>query len=165
MNDPMNDTEAVTRLDSIIRAHQHKPGALLPILHQTQQAFGYISPQAVTEIAKALSLSQAEVHGAISFYDAFHKEPQGKHRIQVCCAESCQAKGSRALEQHAKAHLNVGFHQTTSDREITLEPVYCLGNCACSPSIRVNDDIYGRVTHSQFNALVKKLTHCAVELS
>ena len=161
----MSDSQAKVSLQGIITAEKHKPGALLPILHQVQQTFGQVSSQAVVEIAKALNLSQAEVHGVVSFYDAFHKDPQGKHRIQVCCAESCQAQGSRELEQHAKHHLKVQFHETTADREITLEPVYCLGNCGCSPSIRINNDIYGRVTKSQFDMLVAELTHSKVELS
>lgn len=140
-----------------IDALKHKPGALLPILHALQDRFGHVPEGAVPIIAESLSLTRAEVHGVISFYHHFRTAPPGRHVVQVCRAEACQSVGGRTLEAHAKASLGVDYHQTTADREITLEAVYCLGNCACGPSVRVDDRIRGRVTPESFDALVDEL--------
>ncbi|MBB3231518.1 formate dehydrogenase subunit gamma [Halomonas stenophila] len=140
-----------------IDALKHKPGALLPILHAIQDRVGYVPEGAVPIIAESLGQTRAEVHGVISFYHHFRTSPPGRHVLQVCRAEACQAVGARALEAHARARLGVDYHQTTRDREITLEAVYCLGNCACGPSIRVDDEVRGRVTPDAFDALVDEL--------
>lgn len=141
----------------VIASLQHKPGALLPILHGIQDRLGYIPNDAIPMIAAALNQSRAEIHGVISFYHQFRTTAPGKHTVEICRAEACQAMGSRQLEAHAKAALGVDYHQTTDDRSISLEAVYCLGNCACAPSVRVNDDIVGRVDADKFDQLVEKL--------
>ncbi len=109
------------------------PGALLPVLHAVQEALTFVPKDAVPLIARELNLSIAEVHGVVSFYHYFLQERPGRHVVHLCRAEACQALGSVALEAHAKAQLGVDFHGTTSDGAITLEPVYCLGNCALGP--------------------------------
>lgn len=144
-------------LDAIIRAHRTLPGATLPILHAIQDAWGYIPDEALPRIATALNLSRAEVQGVVSFYHHFRRTPPGRHVVQVCRAESCLAMGADALEAHARATLGIDVHQTSADGAVTLEPVYCLGNCACSPSIRVDDDIHGRMSPHRFDALVAEL--------
>ncbi|MEH6577831.1 MAG: formate dehydrogenase subunit gamma [Amphritea sp.] len=149
--------------DTIARL-QHEPGALLPILHGIQDALGYVPTEAVPMIAEGLNQSRAEIHGVISFYHHFRTTAPGKHTIQICRAEACQSMGARQLEGHAKAALGVDFHQTTADREISLEAVYCLGNCACSPSIRINDDVVGRVTPEKFDQLVEELKSQKLEV-
>ena len=146
-----------SRIDAIIQAHCTQAGALLPVLHAIQNALGYIPAEATPLIAKGLNLSRAEVHGVISFYSHFRTTPPGKHILQICRAESCQAMGSAALEQHAKAVLGIDYHQTTADGGITLEPVYCLGNCACSPSIRSGDEVQGRLDNAQLDELLTDL--------
>lgn len=138
----------------ILDAHQAMPGNLLPILHAIQDTLGYIPPSAVTDIAKSLTLSQAEVHGVISFYHYFRQTPPGKHTLRICRAESCQSMNSKALEAHAKQQLGIDFHETTGDGEFSLEPVYCLGNCACSPAITLDDQIHGRVTPEKLDQLL-----------
>lgn len=140
-----------------VDALKHKPGALLPILHALQDRIGFIPEAAVPIIADALHQTRAEVHGVISFYHHFRTTPPGRHVVQICRAEACQSVGARQLEAHAKARLGVDYHQTTPDREITLEAVYCLGNCACGPSIRVDDSIHGRVTPDAFDELMDEL--------
>ncbi|MCZ0927352.1 MULTISPECIES: formate dehydrogenase subunit gamma [Halomonadaceae] len=140
-----------------VDALKHKPGALLPILHALQDRIGFIPEAAVPIIADALHQTRAEVHGVISFYHHFRTTPPGRHVVQICRAEACQSVGARQLEAHAKARLGVDYHQTTADREITLEAVYCLGNCACGPSIRVDDSIRGRVTPDAFDELIDEL--------
>jgi len=137
--------------------YSSEPGGLLPALHALQAELGYVPPDAVPDIARAFNLSRAEVHGVISFYHDFRTEPAGRHVVQICRAEACQAMGSRALEQHALASLGLDFGETTDDGAITLEEVYCLGNCACSPSVRIDDDIHARVDTARFDALVSKL--------
>lgn len=130
---------------TIIEAGKAKPGPLLPILHAIQDAVGYLPDEVVEPIAKALNLSRAEVQGVISFYAHFHTQPTGRHVLEVCRAESCQAMGGKQIEADARRLLGIDWNQTTDDGAITLAPVYCLGNCACSPSLRVGDEIHGRV--------------------
>lgn len=130
------------------------PGGLLPILHAVQAALTFIPKDAVPLIAKELNLSIAEVHGVVTFYHYFLQERPGRSIIHLCRAEACQALGSVALEAHVKARLGVDYHGTTSDGAITLEPVYCLGNCALGPSIMIDQQLHGRVTAERFDALV-----------
>jgi len=128
------------------------PGALLPVLHGIQDALGHVPEAAVPLIAREMNLSRADVHGVISFYHYFRQQPAGKHVIYLCRAESCQAMGAVTLEKHVKQRLGVDFHQTTRDGQYTLEPVYCLGNCACSPAMMVDGELHGRVTPERFDA-------------
>lgn len=149
-------------IQALINAHCEQAGALLPILHAIQDELGYVPAEATPLIAKSLNLSRAEVQGVLSFYHHFRTTPPGKHVLQICRAESCQAMGSRDLEAHAKAALGLNYHQTTADGCITLEPVYCLGNCACSPAVRVGDEIQGRMDLAQLDALMAELRQGAV---
>lgn len=140
-----------------LAALKHKPGPLLPILHRVQDRLGCVPEPAVALIAGGLNLSRAEVHGVISFYPHFSSQPRGRHVIEVCRAESCQAMGGRRLERFARETLGLDWHETSRDGQITLEPVYCLGNCACSPSVRVGKQILGRVTEQGFAELLEDL--------
>jgi formate dehydrogenase subunit gamma len=148
---------ADTRLESLVEQHRYLPGALLPMLHAIQDEFGHVPDSAVPVIAQGLNLSRAEVHGVITFYHHFRQHPPGRHVVQICRAEACQAVGAVALEAHAKKCLGIDFHDTTADGAVTLEAVYCLGNCAVGPSLRVDDDIVGRVTPERFDAIVTEL--------
>ncbi|MBV55945.1 MAG: formate dehydrogenase subunit gamma [Gammaproteobacteria bacterium] len=148
----------------IIKELQGLPGALLPILHRLQDELGFIPPALLAVIAAGLNLSRAEVHGVASFYHYFRSSPPGRNSIQICRAESCQAMGSRALEAHAQRTLQCKFDQTSADGEFTLLPVYCLGNCACSPAVRVGDKVYGHVDAAKFDALVAALSTSEVEV-
>jgi len=139
--------EACARLKAL-------PGALLPVLHAVQEALTFVPKDAVPLIARELNLSIAEVHGVVSFYHYFLQERPGRHVVHLCRAEACQALGSVALEAHVKEKLGVDFHGTTSDGAITLEPVYCLGNCALGPSLMIDQQLHGRVTAERFDALV-----------
>ena len=141
----------------IIRALKHVEGALLPILHALQDSFGYVDAAAVPVIADELNLSRAEVHGVISFYHDFRQHAPGQHIVKICRAEACQSVGGRASEEHAKERLNAGFHETSADGRYTLEPVYCLGNCACAPSAMIDGKLYGRVTPKRFDQIVDAL--------
>ncbi|WP_212757128.1 formate dehydrogenase subunit gamma [Usitatibacter rugosus] len=149
----MNESQVV--VNQAIADLQREEGALLPILHEVQDRLGYVPKDSVPVIAKALSLSRAEVHGVVTFYHHFRQQPAGRRVVQVCRAEACQAVGADALVEHAKQSLGVDFHGTTEDGAVTLEAVFCLGNCACGPSIMIGDDLHGRVTPERFDALVK----------
>lgn len=142
------------RIHQHISTHQHREGALLPLLHAIQDDLGYIPEDSYAEIAKALNLSVAEVHGVVSFYHHFRTSPPGKHILQICRAESCQAMGAMSLEAHAKKTLGVDYHQTTADGSITLEPVYCLGNCACSPAVMLDEAVFGRMDHAMLDEIL-----------
>ena len=140
-----------------VEQYRDVPGGLLPLLHAVQHALGHIPAEAVPPIARALRLSRAEVHGVISFYQDLRTAPAGRHLLQICRAEACQAMGARMLEAHARARLGIDHGETTADGTITLEPVYCLGNCACSPSVRIDDEIHARVDASRLDALLTGL--------
>jgi len=129
------------------------PGALLPVLHGIQDALGHVPKDAVPVVAKSLNLSRAEVHGVVSFYHWYRTEKPGEHVIHLCRAEACQAVGGRALETHVKAKLGIDFHETTADGRYTLEPAYCLGNCAVGPSLLIDMQLKGRVTPERFDRL------------
>ena len=144
-------------VEAVVQEHAGQIGALMPVLHGVQQRMGYIPSEAIAMIARALNLSRAEVHGVMHFYHDFRSEPAGDHVIQLCRAEACQAMGARTLEAHVKARLQVDYGQTTADGRFTLDPVYCLGNCACTPSMRIDDAIHARVTPERFDQLLDEL--------
>jgi formate dehydrogenase subunit gamma len=132
------------RIAEILDAHQGLEGPLLPILHAIQAAFGYVPDSAVPQIAKALMLSKAEVHGVISFYHDFREKPAGRHVLKLCRAEACQAVGADAVAGRIKQALGIDWHETTADGRVTLEPVFCLGLCACGPAAMVDGRLVGR---------------------
>lgn len=152
-------TQELEIITSHIQAHQGVPGALMPILHAIQDDIGYIPEEIYPQISKALALSIAEVHGFVTFYHHFRTHPVGKHVLQVCRAESCQAMGSEMLEADIKAKLGVDYHETTADGEITLLPVYCLGNCACSPAVMLDEEVYGRMDIQQVTELIGEVSN------
>ena len=144
----------VTTVQDVIKACKSMPGAMLPILHGIQDAVGYIPSDAVAMIADGLNVSRAEVHGVITYYHHFRQEPAGKRLVQICRAEACQARGADALVAHAKAILGCDFHQTTADGEVTLEPAYCLGQCAVGPNMTIGDELHARITPEKFDGLI-----------
>ena len=131
-----------------------RPGPLIEVLHAIQAELGYVPQAAVPLVASELNLSRAEVHGVVTFYHYFRSAAPGAHTVSVCRAESCQAMGAEALAAHARQRLGVDFHQVTPDGRFSLEPVYCLGNCACSPAVMIDDRLYGRVTPERLDALL-----------
>ena len=130
------------------------PGALLPILHAVQDLVGYIPSDVIPQIAEQLNLSRAEVHGVVTYYHHFRQQPVGRHVVQICRAEACQSRGSHALVLHAQAVLGCGFHETSADGEFTLEPAYCLGQCAVAPSMMVDEVVVGRASPAKFDRLI-----------
>lgn len=154
MESSMNKADSAAVVSTIVKKYADVPGGLLPLLHEIQANFGHIPKDCVSTIASGMGLSRAEVHGVISFYHDFHDQPRGQTTIHVCRGEACQAMGSRHLEKHVKNRLGVDFGATTADGRYSLEPVYCLGNCACSPSVRIGDDVFARVDAKRFDELL-----------
>ena len=131
------------------------PGALLPVLHAVQDHLGYVPDSALPLIAEVLNLSVAEVHGVVTFYHWFRRTPRGQKIVRVCRAEACQAMGANALVELAEAKLGVPLHETRADGAVTLDPIYCLGNCGCAPAVMVDDRVYGRVTPARLEELLR----------
>ena len=143
----------------IINSFGAKPEMLVQILHAFVDRYSYISETAMRQIADELNISRADVHGVVNFYHDFRTTPPGRHVLRICQAESCQAMGSRELTAHAEQAVGVKLNGTTPDGEITLEPVYCLGNCACSPAVMLDNRVYGRVDKNKFDRLLPRRGH------
>jgi len=152
--EPWNPERAV----EIVASRADMEGALLPILHALQAAFGCVPDAAVPIVAGALNLSRAEVHGVVTFYHDFRREPGGRHSIRLCRAEACQARGGDALAAHAEATLGVGMGGMTRDRRLSLAPVYCLGLCASGPAAMIDDQLFARLDAERFDELIDGLT-------
>ena len=151
---PATDPQTAA-IREIAESRAELPGALLPILHEIQDRFGYVPDSAVPLVADVLNLSRAEVHGVLTFYHLFRRAAPGRHTLYLCRAEACQAMGARALEAHAKQRLGIDYHETTADGRYSLEPIYCLGNCACSPAVMIGETVHGRVTADVLDALLE----------
>ena len=138
----------------VIASHLGEEGPLLPILHDLQASFGYIPDAAVPLVAQALNLSRADVHGVISFYHDFRREPAGHHVLKLCQAEACQSCGGDALAERAEGRLGVAMGETTPDGRVSLEPVYCLGLCATAPSAMLDGRVIGRLDEQRLDVLL-----------
>lgn len=146
MNVRLTPEDIAKRTLDIIEDLRCLDGPLLPILHAIQAEFGYVPDEAKPVIASNLNLSRAEVHGVVSFYHDYRSHPAGDHVLKLCRAEACQAMGGDALADRVKASLGIDWHGTTPDGRVTLEPVYCLGLCACAPAAMLDGEVHGRVT-------------------
>ncbi|UWU27775.1 formate dehydrogenase subunit gamma [Rhizobium sp. WSM1274] len=146
--------DIAARTRAIVADLRFLEGPLLPILHEVQQEFGYVPQEALPVIAEELNLSRAEVHGVVTFYHDYRDHPAGRHVLKLCRAEACQSMGGDALAERVKTLLGIDFHQTTLDGALTLEPVYCLGLCACGPSAMLDGEVYGRLDDQMAAELV-----------
>ena len=147
----------IDAMRDISARHGDKPDALLEILHEIQERLGFVPSSAPEFLAKSLNISRAEAHGVISFYHDFRHEKPGRHVVKLCRAEACQSMGCRSLENHAKSRLKIGFGETTVDRRITLDAVYCFGNCALSPAVMIDGELHGRMSIDKLDGLLAML--------
>jgi formate dehydrogenase subunit gamma len=138
-------TEISSRTTAVINELKGLEGPLLPILHGLQEEFGYVPGESLPVIADALNLSRAEVHGVVTFYHDYRNHPAGRHVLKLCRAEACQSMGGDAIAAKMQQLLGIGFHETTKDGAVTLQPVYCLGLCACAPSAMLDGEVIGRL--------------------
>ena len=141
----------------IINELKDLEGPLLPILHALQERYGHVDEAMVRLISAALNLSRAEVYGVVSFYHDFRKEPHGRHVLKVCRAEACQSAGGDALAASIEAALGVTFGETSADRQVTLEPVYCLGLCATGPAAMLDGRLIGRLSAAKVDAIADEV--------
>ena len=141
-------------IQPLIDSHLGREGPLLPILHELQAAFGHVPQAAVPLIAEALNITGAEVHGVMSFYHDFREVPAGRHVVKICRAEACQAMGGAAVADAALARAGVEWHGTSANGAVTIEPVYCLGLCACAPAAMVDDRLVGRADAARIDAIL-----------
>lgn len=146
------------RANAIIAARAGEPGAMLPILHDLQEAFGHVPAEAVPLVAHALNVTRAEVHGVVSFYHDYRRHPPGRHILQLCRAEACQALGCETLADHVRSRLNVGWHETTSDAAVTLEPVFCLGLCAIGPAALLDGQPLARLNPARIGDVLDNIS-------
>jgi formate dehydrogenase subunit gamma len=145
------------RVTEIVADHARLEGPLLPILHAVQAEYGHVPQEALPVIAEALNMTRAEVHGVVSFYHDFRETPAGRHTLRLCRAEACQAVGGAGVAEIAKARLGIDWHETTADGAVTLEPVYCLGLCACAPAAQVDGRVVGRVDRDRIETLIAEV--------
>ena len=150
-------TQIAARTAEIVDEMSGLEGPLLPILHGIQHEFGYVPQEALPVIAEGLNLSRAEVYGVVSFYHDYRSHPAGRHVLKLCQAEACQSMGSDAVTARVKQLLGIGFHETTKDGAVTLEPVYCLGLCACSPSAMLDGEVIGRLDAARVDEIVAEV--------
>jgi len=142
------------RAADLIAERRHLPGACIPILHALEDELGHVPAEAVGMVAEALNLSRAEVHGVVTFYHDFRASPPGRRVVKLCRAEACQSVGVEALAAELSRALGIDFGQTTADGAVTLETVYCLGNCACGPAALVDGELHGRLNARRLRELI-----------
>lgn len=150
-------TDIASRAIGIIDQLKGKEGPLLPILYELQDEFGYVPPETLPLIAQALNISRAEVHGVFTFYHDYRDHPAGRHVLKLCRAEACQSMGGDALADRARQLLGIDWHGTTADGAVTLEPVYCLGLCACAPAAMLDDEVIGRLDAEQLEEIAAEV--------
>jgi len=150
-------TEIASRTAAIVNQLKGLEGPLLPILHGIQEEFGHVPQAALPVIADGLNLSRAEVHGVVTFYHDFRAQPAGRHVLKLCQAEACQSMGADAVAAKVKQLLGIDFHETARDGSVTLEPVYCLGLCACSPSAMLDGEVIGRLDEDKIEEIVAEV--------
>ena len=143
--------------NDIIGRHAGREGALLPILHDIQEAFGHVPRDAVPAIAHALNLTRAEVHGVVTFYHDFRDKPAGRHVLKLCRAEACQSMHGEALAEQVLAHFGVAWGGTTPDGRITVEATYCLGLCASGPAAMLDGEPMARLTTDSIAEIAREV--------
>ncbi|MFS2153348.1 formate dehydrogenase subunit gamma [Rhizobium sp. Rhizsp42] len=154
MNIRVADGDISDQVREIVDRLKTLEGPMLPILHEIQDVFGYVPQEALPVIAHGLNLSRAEVHGVVTFYHDYRNHPAGRHVLKLCRAESCQSMGGDRLAERVKAMLGIDWHGTTPDGAITLEPVFCLGLCSCSPSAMLDGEVHGRVDVADIEEMI-----------
>ncbi len=153
----LDSVQTTQRIEEILTAHKGMEGALLPILHAVQAEFGYVPQEVLPPIAKDLNISRAEVHGVVSFYHDYREKPAGRHVIKLCRAEACQSMGADQVAAHVQKTLGVEWHETTADGAVTLDPIFCLGLCACGPAAMVDGKLIARVDTARMDKIIGAL--------
>jgi NADH:ubiquinone oxidoreductase subunit E len=148
--------EKMEKLEHIINENKNVQGALMPVLHETQELFGYIPEEAQNRISEVLNIPLAEIYGVITFYSRFTLKPRGKHTISVCMGTACYVKNSQGVLDRLKQELKVESGDTTDDGKFTLEATRCLGCCGLAPVIMIDEDVYGKLVPNDIPEILKK---------
>lgn len=148
-------SDLATRTQAVVDECSHLEGPLLPILHGLQEEFGFVPPETLPQVANALNISRAEIHGVVSFYHDFRSHPAGRHVLKLCRAEACQSMGGNAMAARLQQALGVGFHATAKDGSVTLDPVYCLGLCSSAPAAMLDGEVIGQLDSQAVEEIVK----------
>ncbi len=143
------------KIDAIVAEYSQHKWPLIPLLQRIQVEFGYIPPQSIQLIAKALRLYPSQVQGVISFYTQIYTQPRGRKVVRVCRGTACHVRGGKTILKLVKQHLDIEEGQTTPDMEYTLETVACIGVCALAPNITVSDHVYGHMNPKKVDQLFK----------
>ncbi|PAZ12537.1 formate dehydrogenase subunit gamma [Streptomyces sp. SA15] len=154
MTTSVRDVTTEAAINAIVAAHRGQRGSLLPILHAIQAELGYVPQEAIALLAHELNVSRADVHGVVSFYHDFRSEPAGRTTVRICRAEACQALGADALVTCARDRTGVSLGETRADGSVTVEQVFCLGNCALAPSVEVNGEVLGRMSADRLRSVL-----------
>lgn len=150
----LDSVDIAARVEEILHNHKGLEGSLLPILHAVQADFGYVPQEALPLIAKDLNISRAEAHGVMSFYHDFREKPAGRHVLKLCRAEACQAVGGDRVAAHTQRVLGLDWHETSADGKVTLDPIFCLGLCACAPAAMIDGKLVGRVDEARIDQII-----------
>ncbi|MCL4313949.1 MAG: NADH-quinone oxidoreductase subunit NuoE [Actinobacteria bacterium] len=151
------NSEVLQRAKELIALYPHPRSALIPLCHLAQEQDGWLTPEAIEEIAQLLDISPAEVAGTASFYDMFHRKPVGRYLISVCTNIACMLSGGRELLQHVSQRLGVAVGGTTADGMFTLEEAECLADCGSAPVVQVNHRFFSAMTPDSVDQLVEDL--------
>ncbi|GGJ06997.1 formate dehydrogenase subunit gamma [Streptomyces brasiliensis] len=154
MTTSVSDVTTEAAISAIVAAHRHQRGPLLEILHAIQSELGHVPKEAVPLLARELNLSRADVHGVVTFYHDFRDAPAGRTTVRICRAEACQALGASALVGCAEERTGLPLGRTSADGSVTVEQVFCLGNCALGPSVEVNGEVLGRMSAVRLRSIL-----------
>ncbi|GAE88231.1 NADH-quinone oxidoreductase subunit NuoE [Acetivibrio straminisolvens] len=144
------------KLQEIIEKYKNTRGALVPVLHEAQEVYGYLPLEVQKKIAEGLNVPLAEVYGVVTFYTQFSLNPKGKYKIQVCMGTACYVKGSGAILEKLKEKLEIDVGGCTGDGKFSLEACRCIGACGLAPVITINDDVYGRLVPDDIEGILEK---------
>jgi len=152
----MEFKEKLNKLEHIINEHKNQQGALMPVLHETQELFGYLPEEAQKRISEALNISMAEIYGVATFYSRFTLKPRGKYTIGVCLGTACYVKDAQGIIDKIKKEIKVGAGETTEDGLFTLEATRCIGCCGLAPVMTIGEDVYGKIVPGDVTDILKK---------
>jgi NADH:ubiquinone oxidoreductase subunit E len=152
----MEFKEKLNKLEHIINEHKDQQGALMPVLHETQELFGYLPEEAQKLISEVLNISMAEIYGVATFYSRFTLKPRGKYTIGVCLGTACYVKNSQGIIDKIKSEIKIGAGETTTDGLFTLEATRCIGCCGLAPVMTIGEDVYGKLAPEDVLDIIKK---------
>ena len=155
---PMDELnrEDLEQLDAIIAEHRGEPGALIPMLHEAQEVFGYLPKAVQAKVAKGLRVSLSEVYGVVTFYHFFTMEPRGDHEIKMCMGTACYVRGANMVVDAIRETLHIDEGEVTEDRKFSLSLVRCLGSCGLAPAMMIGEEVYGRLTPEQVKEILAR---------